>query len=264
MSRIVFAAKNLPKNSWTTLRMSTPLFVGSYLQVTWWALGQWKEETFASNDNSIYRHFHYQWDYPDIITITIIIIKVSPLQTLKLTFSYSLMITRLPWRLINPDILMMKTSLLFGWQYVFPSPVYPSLQEHLNEPSVFEHDARLWRQSCNPCTHSSRSKNGKENRLFPEKMAGKFHMMGRKKRSETRQTTEREREREGGRGWRGGGAEGEIKDKRDTYFVKRTTWKFCSGGEKIKRLAATNERYVRRGKKSKLARTARTRNTFRP
>ena len=38
MSRIVFAAKN----SWTTLRMSTPLFVGSYLRVTWWALGQWK------------------------------------------------------------------------------------------------------------------------------------------------------------------------------------------------------------------------------
>ena len=38
MSRIVFAAKN----SWTTLRMSTPLFVGSYLQVTWWALCQWK------------------------------------------------------------------------------------------------------------------------------------------------------------------------------------------------------------------------------
>ena len=44
MSKIVFAAKN----SWTTLRMSTPLFVGSYLQVTWWALGRWK---FASNDN---------------------------------------------------------------------------------------------------------------------------------------------------------------------------------------------------------------------
>ena len=37
-SRIVLAAKN----SWTTLRMSTPLFVGIYLQVTWWALGQWK------------------------------------------------------------------------------------------------------------------------------------------------------------------------------------------------------------------------------
>ena len=36
--RIVFPAKN----SWTTLRISTPLFVGSYLQVTWWALGQWK------------------------------------------------------------------------------------------------------------------------------------------------------------------------------------------------------------------------------
>ena len=30
------------KHSWTTLRMSRPLFVGSYLQVTWWALGQWK------------------------------------------------------------------------------------------------------------------------------------------------------------------------------------------------------------------------------
>ena len=38
-------------NSWTKLRMSTPLFVGSCLQVTWWALGQLKEETFASNDN---------------------------------------------------------------------------------------------------------------------------------------------------------------------------------------------------------------------
>ena len=31
------------KHSWTALRMSRPLFVGSYLQVTWWALGQWKE-----------------------------------------------------------------------------------------------------------------------------------------------------------------------------------------------------------------------------
>ena len=38
MSRI-FAAKRC----WTALRMSRPLFVGSYLQVTWWALGQWKE-----------------------------------------------------------------------------------------------------------------------------------------------------------------------------------------------------------------------------
>ena len=36
MCRILFAAKH----SWTALRMSTPLFVGSYLQVTWWALGQ--------------------------------------------------------------------------------------------------------------------------------------------------------------------------------------------------------------------------------
>ena len=31
-----------PKHSWTTLRMNRPLFVGSYLQVTWWDLGQWK------------------------------------------------------------------------------------------------------------------------------------------------------------------------------------------------------------------------------
>ena len=38
MCRILFAAKH----SWTTLRMSRPLFVGSYLQVTWWAVGQWK------------------------------------------------------------------------------------------------------------------------------------------------------------------------------------------------------------------------------
>ena len=35
MSRKLFAAKH----SWM---MSRPLFVGSYLQVTWWAFGQWK------------------------------------------------------------------------------------------------------------------------------------------------------------------------------------------------------------------------------
>ena len=28
------------QRSWTTLRISGPLFVVSYLQVTWWALGQ--------------------------------------------------------------------------------------------------------------------------------------------------------------------------------------------------------------------------------
>ena len=38
MSRILFAAKH----SWTTLHMSRLLFVDSYLQVTWWPLGQWK------------------------------------------------------------------------------------------------------------------------------------------------------------------------------------------------------------------------------
>ena len=31
--------------------MSRPFFVGSYLQVTWWALGQWKGRKNASNDN---------------------------------------------------------------------------------------------------------------------------------------------------------------------------------------------------------------------
>ena len=40
MSRILFAAKHC----WTALHMSRPLFVGSYLQVTWWAFGQWKEK----------------------------------------------------------------------------------------------------------------------------------------------------------------------------------------------------------------------------
>ena len=38
MSRIIFATKH----SWATLLMSRPLFVSSYLQVTWWALSQWK------------------------------------------------------------------------------------------------------------------------------------------------------------------------------------------------------------------------------
>ena len=38
MSWISFAAKQ----RWTTLHMSRPLFVGSYMQVMWWALSQWK------------------------------------------------------------------------------------------------------------------------------------------------------------------------------------------------------------------------------
>ena len=38
MSRMLFPAKH----SWTTLSMSRPFFVGSYLQVRSWALGQWK------------------------------------------------------------------------------------------------------------------------------------------------------------------------------------------------------------------------------
>ena len=43
--------ENASKYSWTTLRMSRPLFEGTYLQVTWRALDQWKEEKFSSNDN---------------------------------------------------------------------------------------------------------------------------------------------------------------------------------------------------------------------
>ena len=39
MCKILFAAIL----SWTALHMRRPLFVGSYLQVKWWALGQWKE-----------------------------------------------------------------------------------------------------------------------------------------------------------------------------------------------------------------------------
>ena len=35
------------KHSWMTLCISRPLFVGSYLQVTWWALGQWKSRTIC-------------------------------------------------------------------------------------------------------------------------------------------------------------------------------------------------------------------------
>ena len=50
MSRILFAAKH----SWTVLRMGRPLFVGSYLQVTCFALNQWKEGKNTWNDNNCY------------------------------------------------------------------------------------------------------------------------------------------------------------------------------------------------------------------
>ena len=46
MSWISFAAKQ----SWTTLRMRRPLFVGSYMQVTWWALSQWKWRKINNNN----------------------------------------------------------------------------------------------------------------------------------------------------------------------------------------------------------------------
>ena len=55
MCRILFAAKH----SWTALRMSRPLFVGSYLQVTWWALGQWKERKICFKWFCIVIHSEY-------------------------------------------------------------------------------------------------------------------------------------------------------------------------------------------------------------
>ena len=55
MSRILFAAKQ----SWMTLRMSRPLFVSSYLQVTWWALGQWKGKKIAPNDDANYQLLYH-------------------------------------------------------------------------------------------------------------------------------------------------------------------------------------------------------------
>ena len=33
---------------WITLRISRPLFVGTYLQVTWWALDQWKGRNISN------------------------------------------------------------------------------------------------------------------------------------------------------------------------------------------------------------------------
>ena len=34
--------------------MNRPLFVGNYLQITWWALDQWKGRKFAWNDTIVY------------------------------------------------------------------------------------------------------------------------------------------------------------------------------------------------------------------
>ena len=38
-------------HSWTTLHISRQLFVGSYLQVKWWAVGKWKGKKIALKDN---------------------------------------------------------------------------------------------------------------------------------------------------------------------------------------------------------------------
>ena len=40
VQNIICSQTRKAKHSWTALRMSRPLFVSSYLQVTWWALGQ--------------------------------------------------------------------------------------------------------------------------------------------------------------------------------------------------------------------------------
>ena len=48
----------LQPHSWTTFLISRPLFVGSYLQVTWWVFGQWKGKKFASNDTSSFYTIH--------------------------------------------------------------------------------------------------------------------------------------------------------------------------------------------------------------
>ena len=52
MSKILFAAKH----SWTTLRMSRPLFAGSYRSRGGLSANE-KEEKFASNDNPFYLLF---------------------------------------------------------------------------------------------------------------------------------------------------------------------------------------------------------------
>ena len=41
----IYAWAEYPTQLDDILCMSRPLFVGSYLQVTWWALGQWKGRT---------------------------------------------------------------------------------------------------------------------------------------------------------------------------------------------------------------------------
>jgi len=46
---------NVAKHIEMVLHMSRPLFVGSYLQVTWWAHGQWNGRKNAWNDNNGFR-----------------------------------------------------------------------------------------------------------------------------------------------------------------------------------------------------------------
>ena len=59
ISTILFAAKH----SWVTLSMSRPLFVGSYLLVTWWPFGQWKGKKLHQMiiNNIIIPRVHWIW-----------------------------------------------------------------------------------------------------------------------------------------------------------------------------------------------------------
>ena len=54
---MIFYRNELSNTVDRLLRMIRPLFVGSYLQVTWWAFDQWKGKKFASNDKMKYSDF---------------------------------------------------------------------------------------------------------------------------------------------------------------------------------------------------------------
>ena len=49
--------------SQTQLDYSRPLFVGNYLQATWWAIDQRKGEIIASNHNHYYDYCDYEYKY---------------------------------------------------------------------------------------------------------------------------------------------------------------------------------------------------------
>ena len=62
--RIISTILVAAKHSWLTLCMSRPLFVGSYLLVTWWPLGQWKGKKNLHQmiiNNIIIPRVHWIW-----------------------------------------------------------------------------------------------------------------------------------------------------------------------------------------------------------